>query len=263
MSQSARDSSTPADASSERHDAASTPALDAASPALDAATPDAASAPDAYEPPTGPCTPLVLDARAPFTPTESEPFRRTDLDIDDGLVFGRIEVELSFVRGPWASAHPDGSLGMHNLFWVHRGTRGQDWLDNSVGYLNFTATTQLRLETNLGITDESIWSDVLSGSGCRTDEGASYHVHYVYDAEHHHWWFELTDAAGESICGREGVPLLDRIDGTSTGRRPASAFFIEIGHEIWSPGHDGPEVATLDWTYRDAEVRFYPLGCPP
>ena len=245
-------------------DAALAPMAHDASHGDDARPDEAADAsgpmPDAAAP--GPCSPLVLAAHEPFTPTEAEPFRRTDLDIDDGLVFGRIEVELSFVRGPWAAAHPDGRLGMHNLFWVHRGTRGQDWLDNSVGYLNFTAASQLRLETNLGITDESVWSDVLSGSGCATEEGGRYHIHYVYDAEHHRWWFELTTESGEMVCGREDVPLLDRIDGTSTGRRPASNFFVEIGHAVWTPDHDGPEVATLGWTYSDAEVRLHPLGCP-
>ncbi len=208
------------------------------------------------------CAPLVFEVDAPFTATESDPIRRTDFDIDDGLVFGRIDVELDFVRGPWASAHPDGRLGMHNVFWLHRGLRGNHWLDNSVGYLNFTAATQMRLETNLGITDESVWSDVLSASRCATTEGERYHLHYVYDAAGRRWWFELSSRDGEVICRQEDVPILTEIVGRSPYSRGASAFFIELGHIVWTPEHEGPEVATLGWTYSNVEVRFSPLGCP-
>ncbi len=216
-------------------------------------------------PPVHTCDPLVFTWDGPFTPTAAEPVRRRDFDVDDGLVFGRIDVELDVVRGAWASDHAEGTFGMHNVFWLHRGLRGQGWLDNCVGYVNFTAASRLRAESNLGITEGSgLWSDVLSASGAATAEGARHHVSYSYDAEEGRWWLRLSDAAGTSLAYGEGVARVDHIDGRSPYPHGSSAFFLEIGHVPWTAGHDGPEVATLGWTYSAVEVRFYPLGdsCP-
>lgn len=223
---------------------------DSAVPILDTGTPGCTGAP------------LVFQVADAFTPTDASPTRRSDFDVADGLVFGRIDVEVDFVRGPWAASAPSGG-GMHNVFWLHRGDRGNHWLDNNVGYLNFMGRRDLQAQTNLGITDPEVWTQDITARSVTTDEGASYHVAYSYDAEGRAYWLELS-RAGSTVARAEDVPINTEIVGRDSWSGGSSHFFVEIGHHVWSPSSPGPEVATLGWTYSNLEVRMYPLGstCP-
>ncbi len=174
-----------------------------------------------------------------------------------GLTFARIEVEVDFVRGPWATTAPSTG-GISNVFWLHRGMAGNHWLNNMVGYLNFKGHGKIEVSTNLGITDPAIWNQALNKS-LSTTEGMKYHATYVYDGAGKKMWFRILQDQNELVY-REGVPLLDTIDAQDSWKPPPQGkpgFFIVIGNEAWD-GSGGPEVPTYDWVYTNLVVRFFP-----
>jgi hypothetical protein len=197
-----------------------------------------------------------------FSPSVSVPVFREDIAMPSGLFLRKVELDLTFTRGPWASPAPANG-GIHNIFWLHRGNKGNHWLNNTVGYMNIKGLHALDLSTNLGITDKAVWSQNLTIDSFPTTQGETFSVRYVYDAAGNVFSFAVLQA-GKQIGYREGDPLLDVIqaaDCWDPAHPAAPGFFIEIGNLAWD-GSGGPEVPTYDWDYADLEIRFFPV-CGP
>jgi hypothetical protein len=198
--------------------------------------------------------PTVFEYAGPFVPSLATPTWRADIDMPSGQVFQRIRVDLDFVRGPWASPAPS-SGGISNLFWLHRGKKGNHWLNNVVGYMNFKGHGHIEVNDNLGITDPAIWNQALNQS-LATSEGTAYHATYVYNAGGQKYWFSVTEGQTQ-VAYREGVPLLSEVLAQDSWlANGAPGFFVQIGNVAW----DGtaPEVPTFDWVYSNLVIEFFP-----
>lgn len=217
---------------------------------------------DAGGPDAQACPPPILISRPGhvFTPSLAAPIYHEDIPMDRDLVLRRIEVDVTFKRGPWASPAPS-SGGIHNVFWLHRGRKGDKWLNNCAGYVNIKGLRTLEANDNLGITDAAIWNQAISQS-FHAVEGETYEVRYVYDAVGSVYSLKAFHA-GQLIVNRSGDPLLDQVEAANCW--PGSGcvhpgFFFEMGQPPWD-GSGGPEVPSYGWDYSDVELRFYPV-CP-
>ncbi len=207
----------------------------------------------AADAPSCPAPILVQYAGDFFTPTVATPTWRKDIDMPSGQMFQRIRVDLDFVRGAWASPAPS-SGGISNLFWLHRGKKGNHWLNNVVGYMNFKGHGHIEVNDNLGITDPAIWNQALN-QALTTTEGTAYHATYVYNAGAHKYWFSVMQGQNE-VAHKEGVPLLNEVMGQDSWKNGAPGFFIQIGNVAWNGS--APEVPTYGWQYSNLVVKFVP-----
>jgi hypothetical protein len=214
----------------------------------------------------GTCEPTVVTFPGRFhSPTPQAARFRRDIPLDAGAAFARVEVEVDFVRGPWSDlwdpAEPD--IRMHNIFWLHRGDRGGDWMNNEVFevYLN-SRHEQINMDTNLGILDQGVWNQSLGG-GLSTQEGSTYHAKAVYDAAA--GTFGLTVSQGGSVLFAK-----ERADAAVTGwirgamcrdeaqtDCPKPGMFVVFGNDM--PATVSPECPSLGWHYENGAVRLYPV----
>jgi hypothetical protein len=216
---------------------------------------------DSGEPDGATCpAPMVLSRPGHvFTPTVDEPIYREDISLASGLWLRKVEVDLTFTRGPWADPAPPTG-GIHNIFWLHRGLQGNHWLNNNVGYMNIKGLHALDVNNNLGITDPDVWSQNLTINSFPTSEGDRFDVQYVYDAAGNIVSFRVLEN-GQQIGYREADPLLDVVAAADCwlGAEPTTpGMFLVIGNAAWD-GSGGPEVPTYGWDYADLEVRLYPV----
>ncbi len=203
--------------------------------------------------------PFVFTRPEPFVPTVAVPILRVDIPITPVVTYGRIDVDLDFLRGAWAMPAP-ATGGIHNIFWLHRGVRGGNWLDNVVMYMNVIGRRAFRLSSNLGITDRAIWSQNIE-DGFPSVEGQRYHVETMYDAAGQRRSFRVTQGSSV-IANAQDVPVVASIPSRSPYPGGQSAFFLEIGVGAWDPA-GGPEVPTYGWEYSNVVIRFHPVApCP-
>lgn len=182
-------------------------------------------------------------------PDEANPTAIYDIPLPRVQDFRIVEVELSVTHGGW---FPEDPAGLHNLFWLHRGTFDDfTWMGGVIGYVNARGpgTNVIRTRHDLDVTDLAD-SQTFNINGVSLQEGSTYRVFYRYDTDAAEVLVEITEG-GEVVAQGTDVPTTDLVRNTD-----GSVFiYFANGTDVAAPG---PEVPSLGWTFADLRVELIP-----
>lgn len=207
---------------------------------------------DSTGPAVEPCLPghvcFVLDGVF-HVPDEATPTAIYEIPLPAGVDFHIVEVELEVTHGGW---YPDDPAGLHNIFWLHRGTFDDfTWAGGVAGYVNARGpgNNVIRTRHDLDVLDLAD-SQTFNINGIALQPDHTYRVFYRYDTVAAEVLVEITE--GDAIVAQgTDIPTTDLIRNTQDN------FFIWFanGTDVAAPG---PEVPSLGWTFADLRVEFIP-----
>ncbi len=182
-------------------------------------------------------------------PNRAEPTAQYDIPLPPDAEYGVVEVTLDVTHGGW---FPDDPAGLHNLFWLHRGTFNDfTWVGGVLGYVNVRGpnTNIVRTRHDLDVADLAD-SQNFNINGISLQPDLTYTLFYRYDAAGGEVRVELTES-GQMVAQGTDVPTTDLVRNTEGG------YFIYFanGTDVEQPG---PEVPSLGWTYANLRVEFIP-----
>jgi hypothetical protein len=169
-----------------------------------------------------------------------------DMFIGETRSFRKIIVDVDFVMGTFGGRVNNDQTNYgrdyYCVFWLNAGSQ---WT-NAIAYLNYLFPgSQLENQSNIG----GYWDPPNYGlrlsTGCRPEDGHSYHVHYEYDAENSVQGFTVTEG-GQTRCAAVGFA-------GESPRITHSYFFIQFGSQ-YAP--EGPEGYTQGWRFSNARMQF-------
>lgn len=182
-------------------------------------------------------------------PDEAEPTAIYDIPLPPGAEYSVVEVTLDVTHGGW---HPEEPAGLHNLFWLHRGTfENFTWVGGVLGYVNTRGPgiDIIRTRHDLDVMDLA-QSQTFNVNNVVLQPDHTYRVFYRYDAAGGEVLVELTEN-GEVVASGTDVPTTDLVRNTEGG------YFIWFANPT-DTTQPGPEVPSLGWTYADLRVEFIP-----
>ena len=182
-------------------------------------------------------------------PTPEDPTAIYDIPLPPGVDYRVVEVELEFDHTGW---YPDDPAGLHNIFWLHRGTFADfTWVGGVVGYVNARGpgTNIIRTRHDLDVTDLAN-SRTFNINGVALADTHTYQVFYRYDTTANEVRVEIHE--GDTLVAQgTDVPTTDLV------RNTEDSLFIWLGNgtDVEAPG---PEVPSLGWRFRDLRVELMP-----
>ncbi|MEM7160425.1 MAG: hypothetical protein AAF799_46740 [Myxococcota bacterium] len=182
-------------------------------------------------------------------PTPEDPTAIYDIPLPPGVDYRVVEVQLEFDHTGW---YPDDPAGLHNIFWLHRGTFADfTWVGGVVGYVNARGpgTNIIRTRHDLDVTDLAD-SRTFNINGVALADTHTYQVFYRYDTIAGEVLVEIHE--GEMLVAQgTDVPTTDLV------RNTEDSLFIWLGNgtDVEAPG---PEVPSLGWRFRDLRVELIP-----
>ena len=213
-------------------------------PGIDAGEPDAGAS-DAGDPLD---EVLTLEDGAFFTPTADDPMRRFDFG-QDGVVYERVDLTLTFDAGEWQPEIPEGDARNrteHILFGLFRARQQRNYQKYIAGAAAVTfdwRAPHLRMfgRTEIG---EGYTTYTADSSQYGWQQGERYELHCWLDGAAHEQACELAQD-GDVVATRTlDVSYLDPAAHLGTG------FYLEIG----TANADAIEASPLGWAFSDLLV---------
>ena len=167
-------------------------------------------------------------------PTAPVPVLRLEVPIPKGVFYDRLDIDMTVVHGGWYPAKPDG---FHNFFWLFDGK----WSGGTWGYVNARGPGK-------GIVTSLHYINLPQGrrstASLLLQPGATYRVHYTYDAANGVIETTFFDAGGAVLAKMTDVAPAKRI-----------VFGSEAGVQLWF-GLEGhfEEVPTFGWQYQNFQL---------
>ncbi|HYN22855.1 MAG TPA: hypothetical protein VE078_17980, partial [Thermoanaerobaculia bacterium] len=164
--------------------------------------------------------------------------------VSQALLLKKITVELDVVPGPWNPAKLDGN---HNLLWLHRGK----YRSNTVANVNTFGPPRSGIKNSQNV-DMAAKALTQQEVPLVMQEGATYHLKYVYDADTNK--INLTVTSGGAT-----LATLD-MNGSALNKVisvPATGLFLQLGHTA-EQAAGGIEFPSYGWTWSNLRVEMQP-----
>lgn len=163
--------------------------------------------------------------------------------VTNALVLKRMVIEWDVKPGLFTAGKEDKG---HALIWVHRGK----FRSNTIANVNAFGTprNEVKNTTNVDVPPSGL---VQQQAPFIFQQGTTYRLRYVYDAENRNW--TLTISSGGTV-----LTTLTQV-ATAAGQRltiPASGFFVQFGHTA-AQAAEGFEFPTYGWNYANLRVEMY------
>lgn len=182
------------------------------------------------------------------TSAHANPTALYDIEVGPHRTFGKLTVSFDYTHNSW---YPGRESREHNLFWLHRGGTGPNWigwLKNIFGYANIHGPNQNRMRNIWGVDTLEV---LAAYTNAVVQLGRTYRVVYTYEGAAGAWDYSLTDKVTGQLIGRvtgfAGAPI--RSEGTGL-------FFIYMGHGPHC--EECPEVPSFGSVWSDLRVEFLP-----
>ncbi len=108
-------------------------------------------------------------------PVAGQEVKTFNVPVAQPLALRRFIVEWDVVPGPWTATKPDGN---HNLIWIHRGK----YRSNTLANVNTFGPPRSAIKNTQNV-DMAAKALTLQEVPLTFQQGVSYHLRYVYDAE--------------------------------------------------------------------------------
>ena len=177
----------------------------------------------------------------PVVGTEVKVF---NVPVPKALALKKFIAEWDVVPGPWTPTKPDGN---HNLIWIHRGK----YRSNTLANVNAFGPPRSGIKNTQNV-DMPAKALTLKEVPLVFQQGVSYHIRYVYDAETNRITMTTT-SGGATISTLE-------MDGSVPGKVitvPATGLTVQFGHTA-AQAAEGIEFPTYDWLYSNLRIEMVP-----
>jgi len=167
-----------------------------------------------------------------------------NVPVSQPLALRRFIVEWDVVPGPWTASKPDGN---HNLIWIHRGK----YRSNTLANVNTFGPPRSGIKNTQNV-DMAAKALTMQEVPLALQQGVSYHLRYVYDAETNK--INLTVTSGGAT-----VATLD-MNGSALNKVitvPATGLYVQFGHTA-AQAAEGVEFPTYGWTYSNLRIEMQP-----
>lgn len=222
--------------------------FDAATTALSFATPAGTGASalgggggTANPPPAGNAVVFTRDGSI-HTPASGNEISSFVVPVPSSLSLKRMVIEWDVTPGAFTAGKEDKG---HNLIWVHRGK----FRSNTIANMNAFGTprNEVRNNTNVDVPPTGL---VTQRAPFIFQQGVTYRVRYVYDAENR--LVTVTLSSGGTVLATLNQAA------TANGRLsiPAAGFFVQFGHTA-AQAAEGFELPTYGWNYANLRVEMY------
>lgn len=177
-------------------------------------------------------------------PVLGQEIRTINVPVAQPLTLRRFIAEWDVVAGPWTGSKPDGN---HNLIWVHRGK----YRSNTLANVNTFGPPRSGIK-NTQNTDMAAKAITTQEVPLIFQQGVSYHLRYVYDAEINKITLTIT-SGGATVATLEmnGSALNNRIT------VPATGLYVQFGHTA-AQAAGGIEFPTYGWVYSNLRIEMQP-----
>lgn len=177
-------------------------------------------------------------------PVVGQEVRIVNVPVARPLALRKLTVEWDVVPGPWSASKPDGN---HNLIWVHRGK----YRSNTLANVNAFGPPRSGIK-NTQNTDMAAKAVTANEVPMTFQEGVSYHLRYVYDAESNKITLTVTSGGATlAVLEMSGSAL------NKTITVPAAGLFVQFGHTA-AQAAGGIEFPTYGWVYSNLRIEMQP-----
>jgi hypothetical protein len=180
-------------------------------------------------------------------PVPGNEVKQIAVPVPQALSLKRVTIDWDVVPGPWTASKPDGN---HNLIWVHRGKYRSNTLAN-VGTFG-PPRSGIKNTQNLDMAAKAL---TLKEVPLTLQQGVSYHLHYVYDAETNRVTLTVTSQGSTPAT----VATLD-MEGSALNKVitvPATGLVVQFGNTA-EQAAGGIEFPTYDWVYSNLRIEMAP-----
>lgn len=178
------------------------------------------------------------------TPVEGSEIRQINVPVPQALSLKRMIIEWDVVPGAWTAIKPEGN---HNLIWVHRGK----YRSNTIANVNTFGPPRSGIKNtqNVDMPAKALFAKEVP---LALQQGVSYHLRYVYDAEANRITLTVTS-------GGATVATLEMEGSTPSGRLtvPATGLTVQFGHTA-AQALEGIEFPTYGWQYSNLRLEMVP-----
>lgn len=177
-------------------------------------------------------------------PTVGNEIKILTVPVSQALALKRFIVEWDVVPGPWTATKPEGN---HNLIWIHRGK----YRSNTLANVNTFGPprSQIKNAQNLDMAAKAL---TMQEVPMVFQQGVSYHIRYVYDAETNRITMTVT-SGGATVSTLE-------MAGSVPGKVinvPATGLIVQFGHTA-AQAAGGIEFPTYGWVYSNLRIEMAP-----
>jgi hypothetical protein len=177
-------------------------------------------------------------------PVAGQEVRTFNVPVAQPLALRRFIVEWDVVPGPWTATKPDGN---HNLIWIHRGK----YRSNTLANVNTFGPPRSAIKNTQNV-DMAAKALTLQEVPLTFQQGVSYHLRYVYDAEINKINLTVT-SGGATVSTME-------MNGSALNKTitvPAGGLFVQFGHTAGQAA-GGIEFPTYGWVYSNLRIEMIP-----
>jgi len=177
-------------------------------------------------------------------PVAGQEVRIINVPVPQPLALRRFVAEWDVVPGPWTASKPDGN---HNLIWIHRGK----YRSNTLANVNAFGPPRSGIKNTQNV-DMAAKAVTMQEVPLTFQQGVSYHVRYVYDAEINRITITVTS-------GGATVSILE-MNGSATNKTitvPGGGLFVQFGHTA-AQAAGGIEFPTYGWVYSNLRIEMTP-----
>lgn len=173
--------------------------------------------------------------------------RQITVPVPQALSLKRVTIDWDVVPGPWTASKPEGN---HNLIWVHRGK----YRSNTLANVNTFGPPRSGIKNTQNL-DMAARALTLEEVPLVLQQGVSYHLHYVYDAETNRVTLTVTSQGSTPST----VATLD-MAGSALNKVitvPATGLIVQFGHTA-AQAAEGIEFPTYGWVYSNLRIEMVP-----
>ena len=177
-------------------------------------------------------------------PVAGQEIRNINVPVAQPLALRRFIVEWDVVPGSWTATKPDGN---HNLIWIHRGK----YRSNTLANVNTFGPPRSGIKNTQNL-DMAAKAVTMQEVPLTLQQGVSYHLRYVYDAEINKITLTVT-SGGVTVSTLE-------MNGSARSNRinvPAGGLFVQFGHTAGQAA-GGIEFPTYGWVYSNLRIEMIP-----
>ncbi|MEA2562571.1 MAG: hypothetical protein QOH06_4075 [Acidobacteriota bacterium] len=177
-------------------------------------------------------------------PVAGQEVRIINVPVAQPLALRRFIVEWDVVPGPWTASKPDGN---HNLIWIHRGK----YRSNTLANVNTFGPPRSGIKNTQNV-DMAAKALTAQEVPLTLQQGVSYHLRYVYDAETNKITMTVT-SGGATVSTLE-------MNGSAINKTitvPATGLFVQFGHTA-AQAAEGIEFPTYGWVYSNLRIEMIP-----
>lgn len=177
-------------------------------------------------------------------PVAGQEIRTINVPVAQPLALKRFIVEWDVVPGPWTASKPEGN---HNLIWIHRGK----YRSNTLANVNTFGPPRSGIKNTQNV-DMAAKAVTMQEVPLVLQQGVSYHLRYVYDAEINKITMTVT-SGGATVSTLE-------MNGSAINRQitvPATGLFVQFGHTA-AQAAGGIEFPTYGWVYSNLRIEMIP-----